>query len=184
MYARIRQISIDDIREAFQTAENGKNTILAFTNHDYKDMYYEVTRVRKLIQQVAQEYKNVRFEYSDAIQAMRKCLNIKCDEINIDVHLIKEDSKNRLFVDTKNDIFGPQPYLAIKTKQGRYFWDNFDFTLTGRKWSYTFDNNTVFLDDIETIGVAANNIIGECEVVILNCDGKTTKYRYNIATDI
>lgn len=181
MYARIRQIDIDDIRKAFQLACENKNVILAFTNHDYKDMYYEINRVRDFIKQVSNEYKNINFEYVDAIQAMRKCLDLKYEEIGLDAKLIKTSERNQLIVNVHNDIFGPQPYLAIKTKQGRYFWDNFDFVINGEIWSYTFDSNTVFLDNIETIGIAANNSCGECEVVLLDENANTKKYKYNIS---
>ena len=29
---------------------------------------------------------------------------------------------------TQGDVFGPQPFLAIKTKKGRFINDNFDFS--------------------------------------------------------
>ena len=38
MYARIREISQEDVLEAFKTAQKNGKAILAFTDHDYKDM--------------------------------------------------------------------------------------------------------------------------------------------------
>ena len=60
-------------------------------------------------------------------------------------------------------------------------WDNFDFTIPGKEWTYTFDNNTVFLNDIDVIGVAANNAYGYCECVKiteLTNDTKVSIKRY------
>lgn len=179
MYARIRQISLQDVEDAFKMAETGQNVILSFTDHDYKDMNYEISSVRELIKQASEKYKNVLFEYADAITAMRKCLNLRREDLEIEMEIQKQANISRLLVKTENKIFGPQPFLAIKTKAGEYFWDNFDFAVPNREWSYTFDNNTVKLKDIEEIGVAANNSYGICQVVIWNQNGQIKKYKHN-----
>lgn len=180
MYARIRQITITDVEEAFQTAQKGQNTILAFTDHDYKDMNYEINRVRDMIFTVSRRYKEVPFEYADAINAMRKCLSLPYQDINIEVSIRKTNGIPRLSVRTQDKLFGPQPFLAIKTRQGRYFWDNFDFVEPQKEWGYTFDNNTIKLEDIQVIGVAANNSYGACQVVLLDDEGNMKKYKYNV----
>ena len=83
-----------------------------------------------------------------------------------------------LTVTVDHDIFGPQPFLALKTKDGRYIWDNFDVSVPNRRWTYTFDTNTILLNDVETIGVASNNGYGITRVVLLRDDSKE-KFVYN-----
>ena len=39
-------------------------------------------------------------------------------------------------------VFGPQPFLAIKTKSGRFIHDNFDFDLNKGIWNMPFRNFT------------------------------------------
>lgn len=68
---------------------------------------------------------------------------------------------------TKGTVFGPQPYLAIKTKSGRYIHDEFDFGLDGKSWYYVFNENMVRLDDVDTIGIAANNNCGKTFVKVI-----------------
>ena len=58
-------------------------------------------------------------------------------------------------------MFGLQPYLAIKTRSGRYICSNFDFGLDGKSWHYSFDVDTVHSDDVIKIGVASNNKYGD-----------------------
>ena len=180
MYARIRQITLKDVEEAFETAQAGKNVLLAFTDHDYKDMYYEINRVRDMIGRASQKYRDVCFEYADAVSAMRRCLNLPYEDLNLNVEIQKDGNVSRLVVSTETKIFGPQPFLALKTKQGLYLWDNFDFAVPGKEWSYTFDNNTVELEAVEAIGIAANNSYGICQVILSDTEGQQKKYKYNM----
>lgn len=166
MYARARQIEFEHVEQAFRQAKNGKNAILAFTGHDYKDIIYEINRVRELIRIVSERYPDVEFEYQDAITAYRECLELKKETIGLNAKIKQEEGVTRLIVTAKNDIFGPQPYLAIKDKNGNYFWDNFDM-LSHNCWTYVFDHNTIFWRDVDILGVAANNAYGENEVVKL-----------------
>ena len=69
-----------------------------------------------------------------------------------------------MIVQCNESIHGTQPYLAIKTKEGKYFWNNFDF-LSKNKWSFTFDNNNIELSNIKAIGIAANSCYGKTEII-------------------
>ena len=69
---------------------------------------------------------------------------------------------NELSVKTvKGKVFGPQPYLAVKTKSGRYIHDEFDFGLDGKSWYYVFSENMIRYEDIDTIGIASNDQYGQ-----------------------
>lgn len=178
MYARMRQITQEDVDKAFQSAAQGNSTILAFTDHDYKDMKFEIDRVRGMIALAHKDNPEVRFEYCNAIDAMRKALNLTYNGFCLEAAVTSEGGHERLIVKVDHDIFGPQPFLALKTKDGRYIWENFDVSVPGRKWSYTFDANTIALHDIDTIGAAANNGYGMTKVVLLHgTDNK--KFIYN-----
>ncbi|MFI3201750.1 MAG: hypothetical protein R3Y54_09555 [Eubacteriales bacterium] len=163
MYARIREIEMEDIREAFERAQKGEDTILSFTNHDFKDMVFDVNRVRDMIAQVQTEFPDVSFEYADALEAIQNVCNLPKQKVNLSVELDLEHQKIHVYAD---DVFGPQPYLALQTKDDRYIWDNFTFCESGH-WSYTFYANTIVLSDLIKIGVAANSSSGDMEVVVL-----------------
>lgn len=179
MYARIRQISQDDVDEAFKNAEKGQDVILAFTDHDYKDMKFEINRLRDMIVSAKEKYSTVSFIYSNAVEAMRKVLHLKEEKFHLDVFVDKTSRYKKLIVRTKNKIFGPQPFLAIKSVQGIYYWDNFDFSIPGEEWTYTFDSNTIQFETVEKIGVAANNAYGFTQVVLIDPDGSNTVIEYN-----
>lgn len=179
MYARTRQMEQRDVDDAFLYAREKGKAILAFTDHDYKDMEFEINRVRKMIEVAANRFPDVKFIYSNAVDAMRECVDLEYEEFDFDVNIVKSDSGAYLDVKVDNDIFGPQPYLAIKLKDGRYVWDNFDFREMGREWTYTFDNNTVNLSNIDKIGIASNNKCGFTKVVVLQGEKKKA-YTYNV----
>lgn len=173
MHARIREISQEDVLEAFKTAQKNGKAILAFTDHDYKDMKYDIERIRHFLKKAIVEYPKVKFEYTDAITAMRKCCNIPSKDLEMNCK-IDYDNKIRLQVLTKEKIFGPQPYLALKTFDNDYIWDNFDFE-GENVWSYTFDCHSIEYSRIEKIGVAANNSFGKCKVMNYDTNQKQWK---------
>lgn len=168
MYARARQIELVHVEQAFEQAREGKNALLAFTGHDYKDVVHEINRVRDLISLVSEKYNDVEFEYQDAVTAYKKCLELKEEKFKLNAKIEREESGlYRLLVNTNNTVFGPQPYLAIRDINGKYFWDNFDF-VKDDTWTYVFDHNTVFINDVDQIGIAANNKCGNTCVVRLS----------------
>lgn len=162
MYARLREITPSDVEDAFAEADQNGTSILSFTDHDFKDMCFDVDRMRELIAKASKKYPDVKFVYSNAVDAMRNCCNIKVEDIGMTCVLEKE-KEIKLVVKTKNNIFGPQPYLAMKTKDNKYIWDNFDFQ-RNNEWSYTFDRDSITFDKIVVIGIAANNNCGKTEV--------------------
>lgn len=168
--ARIGKITIDDVRDAFAYAQDNGRALLSFTNHDFRDMRPELDYIKELIRSVSSEYPDVKFVYSNVIDAMRQVLNLneKITTLRCSLHNFKDYVL--LHVTADNDIFGPQPFLAFKTKDGNYYWDNMDFGLNN-EWYYTFDSNTIVIQDIDTIGIAANNSYGKTAVCIIDCLG-------------
>lgn len=174
MNARSCEITQEDVLEAFRLAEEEGKAVLAFTDHDYKDMEYEVNCIREFIALAGKKLPNVRFRYTDAVTAMREYCCLKPQEIGTVCHLISLQNGKKLIIQTKGDIFGSQPYLALKTKDGNYIWDNLDCD-RNHQWSYTFDYNSILYETIEKIGVAVSNDYGYCE--IMNYD--TEECRWN-----
>ena len=179
MYARVRQISQRDVNEAFSAAKDGADVILSFTDHDYKDMEFEINRVRAMILQAHREFSGVEFAYSTAIEAMRSVLKQETEEFHLELEIERNGPHKRLKVSARGKVFGPQPYLALKTVDGRYIWDNFDVFEPHKAWTYTFDSNTISLSEIEKIGVAANNPRGTASVVLLDSEGGAQKFIHN-----
>ena len=56
-------------------------------------------------------------------------------------------------------VFGPQPFLATKTKSRRFIYDNLDF-IDENTWGYAFHGDTLPIEDVSKLSVAANDIYG------------------------
>lgn len=165
MNAKSCEITQEDVSEAFQLAEKEGSAILAFTDHDYKDMEYEVNRIRSFLKVSGDRFPNVCFKYADAVTAMREYCRLKPQDVGMSCDVMDLQNGKKLIIKTKNNIFGSQPYLALKTKDGRFIWDNLDNGIDCQ-WNYTFDYNSISYEEIEKIGIAASNDYGYCEVMI------------------
>ena len=161
-------ITIDDVREAFKEAEETGASILSFTNHDFRQMGPDIELVRNFISSCQKEFAGVNIKFSNAIDAMRGVLGIEeVKEIDFIVELKEYKTYKQLIVKATNDIFGPQPFLAIKNKSNKFFWQNFDFE-SDNVWSYSFDADNILIDSIDMIGIASNTASGLTEIVTLN----------------
>ena len=184
MEARLRELSLDDINEAFSQAEDSGAAVLAFTDHDFRNMAAEVDKIYAMILTVSKKWPHIKFKYCNALEASRAYLKMTTiDEINLSLAFSRlNDNVLEMNVTTDAYIFGPQPFLAIKAKDGKYYYDNFDFTLTANHWKYTFDWQTFLPDQIEQIGVAAPGKQGQIEIathdVRIN-QSTTRKLNYN-----
>jgi hypothetical protein len=158
---RLRLLTESDIRDAFEEASNGDPVVLAFTNHDFRDLRIDVNYVRKLLTNVRRDYPDVPFVFREAASAMREALKLP-NELPCKFETKFENTSERtvIRVKTQTPTFGPQPYLALKTNSGEYFHDNFDIQEPHHEWSYTFDEQTLSINAIESVGIAANNSVG------------------------
>jgi hypothetical protein len=169
---RGRELALEEVVKAFARADSGLPTIMAFNNHDFRDMGYEIDCVREKIVKASKMYPNVKFKFSEGIEAFRSVVYDKNEAFApIDISIsIEGDGRRRLLkVDTVSGrVFGPQPFLAVKTKTGRFAYDNFDFDTSLSKWSYTFDNDSIRADDLERVGIAANDKYGNTVVKVID----------------
>lgn len=169
---RARLLREKDVRQAFKETSNGKSVILSFNHHDYRDMRPDVIKIRDMISKISKEYPKVKFRFCEAREGIRRALKLKRKKHIAFKVMLRED---KLELSTINPIFGPQPFLAFKTKKGKYFHDNFDFQRPFYKWSYVFDNQTIPLNSIDTIGVGACDSTGN--VTVININPKTKKFK-------
>lgn len=175
-------LTTDEVRQAFREAKEGNPVVLSFTNHDFRDIRSDIAEVHEMISDVSSEFPDVDFEYSEVIEAMRKALDLDPQPpVDLDVELKQpKDDAHVLAVETETPTFGPQPFLAIKTKSGDYYHDNLDFQDPNYRWTYTFDTETLRIDAIESIGVAANNAYGTTTVTTIDTkDGAVQKTQYH-----
>jgi len=172
MGTRIANIDQKEVNKAFERASNGLPTLLGITNHDFREIGADVDGFRNMLAEAKSKYHNVPFKFCECVEGFRNVIygeDHDFGKLELDVRLEKNDNNMILFVDTKHgQIFGPQPFLAIKTRSNRYIHDNFDFDLSLKSWTYTFDQDSVYSNDIAAIGVATNDRYANAFVKVIN----------------
>ena len=174
---RLASIDAVELESAFMAArKNPKPILVGITGHDFRDLRKEIDYVYKLIKELQSSYPDVNVKFETTRHAFQRCLwpdGIQDAPIRLegDIHL--RNGENVLEITcTSGSVFGPQPFLAIRTIDGRYIHDNFDFQIDS--WSYVFNQHTVPLSLIESIGVASNDQYGNCSIF-----KKTIKQKQN-----
>ncbi len=126
---RFNKLTVAHVREAFAEAYDKGKAILAFANHDYRDICKDVDHVRELLGIAGKDFPDVKIKFSGAeaaaqalsesnyIDPLEMVLKVEEREVNVSV--------------SKGRIFGPQPFLAIKSRDGNYYHDNFDEVIPG-----------------------------------------------------
>ncbi len=172
-----------EVKRAFDEAQNNKPVILSFANHDFRDLRVDVAEAHRLLTKVSKDYANIDFEYCEAVDAVRKAMNIeerkKC-EFTLNIKKNSEGA-NTLSINSSEKTFGPQPFFAFKTLTKQYFHDNLDFQVPFKEWTYTFDEETMPIEAIDKIGIASNNSYGITSVINLDIKTKKTQsFFYNL----
>lgn len=157
---RFRNITIDEIRKAFSKARREQcDVYLGITDHDFREISTEIDCFYNILTGVSREYSDVDFSFARSIDAFRKVIGITGQEEKIDLDFKIEENLLQLDV-ISGEPFGPQPFLAIKTKSGRYLHDNLDFGKFKQQYYYTFDVYTVPLAEIASVKIACNDKYG------------------------
>jgi hypothetical protein len=181
---RYRLLDEDDMRQAFTEASEGKPVVLAFTNHDFRNMAVDVDLTRDQLRRIAGEFPDVPYLFSEAVTAMRSALELPfLPPCELELALQHVDrSTHVLKILSSTPTFGPQPWLALKTLEGSYYFDNLDITEPFHQWQYVFDEETFPLSALDKVGLAANNAFGTTTVVVM--DVMTEKVTKRIWNDV
>lgn len=163
---RMRQLTRDHVFEAFEEARRFGNSVLAFADHDFRDIRPDVERVHGWLVEAQQSYPEIFFRNNTAqraAMAMGQTWHRNCQlQVSWAGHLMR--------VQVSGYMFSAQPFLAIKTCDGRYLHDNLDKGAKENEWTYTFDDYTLNTSQVSKIGLAAVAENGEVSTVIIDFD--------------
>jgi len=161
---RLRLLQPNHIQQALEEAEQYGSAILAFANHDYRDIRKDVNYVRNLIDKQKRDY-SVSVKFSGAEHAAVKHFKFKKNNFFLECKI----EGNRIYVSSKNGkIFGSQPFLSIKTIEGKYLHDNLDEVEHEKTWAYVFDDQTIKLEKIHKIGVGSAGRCGSYSTCVIS----------------
>ncbi len=163
---RIASIDQREMDKAFARAAGGEPTLVGLCSHDHRDFTGEVDHVRDLIAESSRKYPGVEFEYAEALDAFRKVIwpeGYAEPALEFDVVFHPESADDVPFIEITTragEVFGPQPFLAMETRSRMFIHDNLDFSPCGTKWYYAFHGDSLPINDVARIGVAANDRFG------------------------
>jgi len=169
---RLRLLTREHLVESFNDARSYGSAIVAFANHDYRDIRPDVQYMRELIAEVRQKYPDVQICFAGAEEAARRHIERIEPEVYKQPPVFKihiQNGRLHVYLDS-GSLFGPQPFLAIKSRDGHYFHDNFDVIKNGQHWSYVFDEHTLKLNDVDTVGVGGAGQCGGYHVALYPVD--------------
>ena len=157
MGTRHRLLTESHVKQAFQEARENGSAILSFTDHDFRDIAPDIQSLQDMLKREKKSFPDIKIMYCGAEEAAQRLLgkfgyNIELDSKIIDRKLIVSLKKG--------EIFGPQPFLSIRNNSGQYFHDNFDSCENENEWSYFFDEQTIDLQEVESVGIGVAGKFG------------------------
>lgn len=167
---RIGNMTQKEMNSAFAKAAKGETVLVGLCSHEWRDLRPELDSVQEMIGIAQAEAPEVRIEYCQADEAFQKHVEPEYRELpplvlKLTLVPASDDDVPYLQVDVvQGKVFGPQPFLAIRTKSRRYLHDNFDFAVEDGRWYYAFHADTLPLEDVDCIGVAANDFMGRTAI--------------------
>lgn len=169
---RNRLMSVDgaELDRAFAEAAAGAPVVVAFSDHDFRDILPDVEEFHGLARAAMARHPGVKVRYCDAAEALRLALGLAAQPPVRFATAFCDYGKDgtRLTVRANRPIFGPQPFFCFRTHSGEVFHDNLDFEEPFREWSYVFDPMTLPLRGVQRIGLAANDAAGVTTVLRLD----------------
>lgn len=165
---RLRTLMKNHVRQAFTEAREKGAAILAFSDHDYRDIRPDVDAVRAMIAEVRPDFPDVSLRFSGAEAAARNLLGVASEPSpKLSLRLVDRRLVVRL---EGGQIFGPQPFLALKGREGRVFHDNLDVQEPGCLWTYTLDSQTLVPSALAVAGVGTAGRYGGFHVARLELE--------------
>lgn len=174
--SRHSNISASEIRNAFNKAADGSDVLLSYTNHDFRNMIGETEELISVIKETAAEFPDVKFKWANAVEGFRATLAM--EEIDLPDFKVELNGNVMRLNLISGDIWGVQPFLALRTHSGEYFHDNFIID-DEKTWTYAFDDDSLNINEISDIGFACNDVVGNTCVVRMKLSSREIEKKYH-----
>lgn len=163
-------IDQDEVDAAFSRANSNEKTMLAVTNHDFRNINYEIKYFLNMIKKSALKFPKVKFYYNTTTEAFQNCLNLNNKKNKLKLKIYKIDKNHYKIKAVNGSVFGPQPFLALKLKNGKYVHDNLNFDIKLKNiWYYTLSSqHNIPPEDLKSIGVGACDNFGNSSVDVIS----------------
>jgi hypothetical protein len=149
----------DDVERAFATAAEDGQAILAYSDHDRRDLRPDIDKALAHIRSVAGEHPEIRWRFSSAHAAARAALG--AGETAAPRFSHRFDGK-MLMIESDQALFGPLPFLGVE-EEGEVFYRDNPTIEDERRWAYRSNR----WDKVRRIGIAGSNASGHCGVHVI-----------------
>ncbi|MBF0511541.1 MAG: hypothetical protein HQL13_04340 [Candidatus Omnitrophica bacterium] len=172
----VHQLRDEDIRQAFREAQAGKDTVLAFFEHDRRDSVIDkIKNVCLRIKQISDEFREVPWFYTNAKEAAQKCLGL--DVGTLPRFKVSVYGDNRILILGEEPIFGQAPFVCTR---GQDVFEQQPVSAIGqRKWL----TGRLDLKLLQKLGVAASNPSGEAGVMVFSYDHDHNSFSPSLRSD-
>lgn len=161
---RHRLLTKQHVRQAFTEAVEDGTAVLAFTDHDFRDIRPDIEKITAWIKELRGEFPSAEVKFATASEIGRVFAKRQPD-ITFSVDLEATHLKVRL---EEGVPFSHQPFLAIRTTEGSYYSDNFDRGNHHGEWHYTFDETTFPISRVAQVGVAMTGENASVHTVVID----------------
>ena len=160
------QVTQQLVNNIFIKANQGTDQIACFWSHlPDQNFLNEIQQVNSIVQQAAANYPNVQFKYCTAIEAYQLWLQ-STDTVKPAVQISEIINGNDVGfqISTNEQIFQPQPFVAIKDRYERYFIADCQ-AISQNTWQTI---SSYPLSDIAKVGAAVTDTVGNLSTAFLN----------------
>lgn len=151
---RHRCITEREVERAFEQVNvEGRDVVLGVTNHDFRDMAQDIRWLKGTLD-TATRRTGIMWRAASISDTFAPWggLVVRCAS-----SLHRSGALTRLSVEYDADIFGPQPFMAVKLVNETYHHVNMDIVQPFRRFTYVFDDNTVPIERVQAIVVGTND---------------------------
>jgi hypothetical protein len=158
---RHRCITESEIERAFnQVRTDGNDLIVGVTNHDFRDMEPDIRWLKETLDRATARtgIKWRSASISDTFTPWSGPPAGSTWSLDTNGGLV------RLSIEYDADIFGPQPFMAVKLVNEVYHHVNLDIVRPFRRFTYVFDDNTVPIERVQSIVIGTSDRRGNVVV--------------------
>ncbi len=149
----------EDVRDAFALAASGQDAVLAFSNHDRRDLEPDMAKATALIGRVAAQFTDVPWRFTGALAAAQK---VTGQSSSVAPVLRTRWEDDVLWIESDQPLCGAIPFLAVEEDGEVFYRDN--PTIEGaQRWAYVPTRRS----QVRRIGVAGNNAAGATGLAIV-----------------
>ena len=149
-----------DAQAAFDHARKSGLAVLAYSNHDRREMKPDVEYMHRLLTETGRKFPDVGWRWANALEAAQTALKLANRAAPV-ITLKKQG--DHILISSDQPIFGPAPFLAVE-EQGPLFYRDNPTRETDTTWAYKLRHP----QNTRRAGTAASNASGRTGVGVMN----------------